>query len=110
MIAIGMCIISVLLVVIVLFLRKILYAINGGVLNLKKELENFWVTSANVTSALEQMTESIDQYRKDFKLTFDDKFAKRVEEIVGLGMPPKDTMKVKCMDGEEHTVTIDHGW
>ena len=99
MIAIGIYIISILLVVIIWLLWKLLH-----------EMQKTWVMFANVTEAIDKLTNSIDLYRKDFKLTFDDKFAKRVEEIVGLGVPPSKTMRAKCMDGKEHILPIDEGY
>lgn len=113
MTVIAICIISILLAIIGLLLWKTLpfvRAINDGIIILTSEVQKIWVIGANVTNGIDQMTKSIDQYRADFKLTFDDKFAKRVEEIIGLGISPKDTMQIIGRDGKPHIVPIDKGY
>jgi hypothetical protein len=127
MIAIGICFISALLIVVILHLRKsnqiamdswiYLDNIRGeisdtkdAIIETKKELANVWVIAANVTGALRDLQESVDTYRKDFKLTFDDKFAKQVQEIVGIGAPVRKTMQVIADDGKPHIVPIDEGY
>jgi hypothetical protein len=127
MIAIGICFISALLVAIILHIRKsnriavdtwiYLDTLRGELVDTKEaivetreELEKVWVIAANVTGAIDHMTNSIDQYRKDFKLTFDDKFAKQVQEIVGIGAPVRKTMQVIADDGKLHIVPVDEGY
>lgn len=109
MIATGICIISALLVVIILHLRELVDT-KEVIIETKDELGKMWVIAANITGALKDLQESIDLYRKDFKLTFDDKFARRVEEIVGLGVPVHKTMQVIADDGKPHILPIDEGY
>lgn len=106
MIVIAICIISILLVIIVLFIR----AINGEIITLTSEIKKVWVIGANISKDMETSANKIDEFRRDFKLTFDDKFARRVEEIIGLGISPKDTMQIIGMDGKPHIVPIDKGY
>jgi hypothetical protein len=127
MIAIGICFISALLIVVILHLRKsnqiamdswiYLDNIRGeigntkdAIIETKKELANVWVIAANVTGALKDLQKSVDTYRKDFKLTFDDKFARQVQEIVGIGAPVRKTMQVIADDGKLHIVPVDEGY
>lgn len=106
MIVIAICIISILLLIIVLFIR----AINEGIVTLTSEIKKVWVIGANVTNSIDYMTKSIELYRADFKLTFDNDFEKRVVEMMKLDMPLKDTMQIIGMDGKPHTVPIDKGY
>jgi hypothetical protein len=103
------------------YLKRLLYILledlDGGLNDLAEEVKLFraevgkmWIVGANMSAGMKEMTDSFDQYRRDFKLTFDDKFANRVQEIVGLGLPAKDVMKKIGADGKEHIVQIDKGW
>jgi len=94
--------------------KRLLYILledmDGGMNDVAEEIKKMWMIAANITNSVDAVTKSLDEYRRDFKLTFDNKFAKRVEEIVGLGLPQKDVMKIVGMDGKEHIVPIDKGW
>lgn len=84
--------------------------LNGCANDLQVEVKNVWVLGANIINSIDGMTKQVELLRADFKLLFDEKFAKNVNEIVKLGVAPKDTMTKIGLDGKEYIVPIDKGW
>lgn len=84
--------------------------LNGCANDLQSEIKNVWVLGANIINSVDGMTKQVELLRADFKLLFDEKFAKNVNEIVKLGVAPKDTMVIKDLKGNDVIVPIDKGY
>jgi len=84
----------------------------GAIFSIKiyRILCDTWIPYENINSEIERSNAKFDELMAFMKTTFNNEFAKKVEDImrVKAGMP--QTTKIKGDDGNEYEVPVDPGW
>ncbi len=69
-----------------------------------------WIFYDTMRGEYEDTNRKLDEMLAFMKLTFNKDFAKKVEDVIRIKENIPTTVKIRCDDGLEHELPVDHGF